>query len=746
VRFLRALGKWLRRRPLQRSLPSVQPNYTPAAITSAGLFASLASCYTAYVLYDLISPLVAFVLMATLALLALGLSILQGPFVALLGLVAGYLTPMLLATGQPMAWGLFPYLLLLTASGMAIVRYMAWRWLAWAVLAGSLLWPSFWTLRVWQVGDTLPIGLYLLVVAGISLYVLAGFVLQDDAAKSSLAEIAAGPELVFWVTATAIALLAIVLVRLDNYQIVSLAILFALAAGYLYFGRWRQRFDLLAVVAAATSVIAIALWHFPSIISVVGPFYEIEGSGHGRAIGPVIPPELQAFLITASIFGTLHAVGGFAAVWGARRSVVWASISAAVPIVLVIVSYWRIADFTVDFTWGFASIFLAGSALAACMRLQKFNASAGLNEALGLYAAAVVAAISLTLTMTLREAWLTVALSVQLPALAWITGRISVRALYYVAWVVATVVVVRLSFNENILDYHLGGWPILNWVLFGYGIPAISFFYAAHEFRNLRQVKLVNLLEVGGLAFTVLLVTFEIRQLMAGSLGGSYEFAEKAVQMTAWLCMAYGLATRSNWRDRWAFRWAWRTLLLMALGHMSILLIDHDWMHSPSVGELVFLNWLIPAFAVPALFSFLFARLFQQRGSPRLAAVAMIIGLVEFLIFISFEVRQFFNGSILWGYINSDLEHYSYSVAWLLYGGALLAIGMWREVAQIRWASLAIVLVTVAKVFLIDMSALSGLYRVASFVGLGLALIGIGYLYQHFVRGKLVTNDPIPRP
>ena len=116
----------------------------------------MASGYTAYALYSLINPFAAFILMAALAGLALGLSILQGPFVALLGLVAGYSTPMLAQTGQPMAWGLFPYLMLLTARGMAIVRYMALRWLAWAMMAGALLWPAVWNLTAWQTGDALP--------------------------------------------------------------------------------------------------------------------------------------------------------------------------------------------------------------------------------------------------------------------------------------------------------------------------------------------------------------------------------------------------------------------------------------------------------------------------------------------------------------------------------------------------------------------------------------------------------------
>jgi uncharacterized membrane protein len=50
-----------------------------------------------------------------------------------------------------------------------------------------------------------------------------------------------------------------------------------------------------------------------------------------------------------------------------------------------------------------------------------------------------------------------------------------------------------------------------------------------------------------------------------------------------------------------------------------------------------------------------------------------------------------------------------------------------------RHAALTVLSVTVAKVFLYDMADLTGLYRVASFLGLGLVLIGIGYVYRRFV-------------
>lgn len=51
-----------------------------------------------------------------------------------------------------------------------------------------------------------------------------------------------------------------------------------------------------------------------------------------------------------------------------------------------------------------------------------------------------------------------------------------------------------------------------------------------------------------------------------------------------------------------------------------------------------------------------------------------------------------------------------------------------------RIASLVLMLVAVARVFLFDASGLEGLLRIASFVALGFALIGIGWLYSRPLR------------
>ncbi len=75
----------------------------------------------------------------------------------------------------------------------------------------------------------------------------------------------------------------------------------------------------------------------------------------------------------------------------------------------------------------------------------------------------------------------------------------------------------------------------------------------------------------------------------------------------------------------------------------------------------------------------------------------------------------------------------AYSIVWLVYAVILLVLGIALSRSLLRYASLAVLIVTVLKVFLIDMAGLTGLYRVGSFLGLGLSLIGIGYIYQRFV-------------
>jgi uncharacterized membrane protein len=117
---------------------------------------------------------------------------------------------------------------------------------------------------------------------------------------------------------------------------------------------------------------------------------------------------------------------------------------------------------------------------------------------------------------------------------------------------------------------------------------------------------------------------------------------------------------------------------------------------------------------------------------PFANAFLLVLGFV----LISFEVRQWFHGAVLNVGSTGNAEIYSYSVAWLLYGIGLLLYGTVRADRAVRVGSLGVMILTVGKVFLYDASELTGLFRVFSFFGLGLSLLGLSWFYTRYVFGK----------
>ncbi len=73
---------------------------------------------------------------------------------------------------------------------------------------------------------------------------------------------------------------------------------------------------------------------------------------------------------------------------------------------------------------------------------------------------------------------------------------------------------------------------------------------------------------------------------------------------------------------------------------------------------------------------------------------------------------------------------FTYSACFMLFGAALLVIGIARRVPFLRWQALVVLAITIAKVFLVDISQLNEGYRVISFLGLGALLLGISFVYQ----------------
>jgi uncharacterized membrane protein len=67
---------------------------------------------------------------------------------------------------------------------------------------------------------------------------------------------------------------------------------------------------------------------------------------------------------------------------------------------------------------------------------------------------------------------------------------------------------------------------------------------------------------------------------------------------------------------------------------------------------------------------------------------------------------------------------------WLMFGIALLAVGFVLRSQPARFLALGVIALTIAKVFLFDTANIAGIYRALSVTGLGVVLLGIGWLYR----------------
>jgi uncharacterized membrane protein len=159
-----------------------------------------------------------------------------------------------------------------------------------------------------------------------------------------------------------------------------------------------------------------------------------------------------------------------------------------------------------------------------------------------------------------------------------------------------------------------------------------------------------------------------------------------------------------------------------------------------NVGTLPLLNAAALHYGLTALWLWLTASLTTR---TRIAWPLRYAALVVTLVAVGMGVRQFIQGQFLNAHSILEAEQYGYSAAYLL----LAIVWLWRGiVAQARWqrvtALLLLTLVTL-KVFVYDASKLEGLLRIFSFMGLGVALIGIGWAYNRFVSNKAA---PVTEP
>jgi uncharacterized membrane protein len=738
---LLAAGEWMRRKESISTIESLPIANIPAILTAAGTAVAFATVYAAYALYDFLVPATAFILLGLVALGTLAAALLHGPALAGLGIAAAFATPILVSSEQPDFWALYIYLAIVTAAAFGLARIRLWRWLAVTTIAFALLW----TFPCLQCGPSTVAPHAFHVVAGFvlaALLVVCGFMFGPPADDDRIEPISSGSLAAYLLGATMIVLASF-------HADAALIAFAALVAGALYVA-WRAPAATGAIAAAAALVfIVFAEWAVrgnPDML--VLPGGPLPGIGPNATDGSV-----SLHLITAAIFAAGFGAAGFLAQGRSNSAiipVVWSTAAVFTPLALLTALYARIAHLDRSIPFAILAVMLAAAYGAATEWLSRRDNRPGLSISIALFATGTLGALALALTFALEKGWLTIALALMSMGTAWISMQRPIPFLRSLAAILAGIVVLRVGYEPRIVGDAVGTTPIFNWLLWGYGIPAASFWTASIFLRRRGDDAALRTVESAAILFTVLLAFMEIRHAVNGGdvYRDSAGLTETALQVCVALAMAIGLE-RLRIRSGSIVHNVSAVLLTVFAGLASVfglLLLDNPMLWPIDTGG-PFINRILLGYAVPAVLMLVLSYAVAGRRHAAYANTIAAGALVLALGYLTLDVRRLYHGPILTSGATTGAEQYTYSITWLLFGVILLGIGIVFSSQRARLASAVVIALTIVKAFLIDMSTLTGVYRALSFMCLGLVLVAIGWLYQRILfRRQAPPPIPVAQP
>ena len=703
-------AEWLSRHEPPALPGPLKADQAPGGLAAGGVAMLFGAAYGVGPFYELIPDLAGFLAMGAAALLGLGASLRYGQLTAAIGVAGAFVTPALVQTNNPTLPGLFLYLTVASAAALGVVRYTAWTWLGWVTAAAGAIWIILGGLE-----------------GGAGVWADAAFVFAAAALNLTLLPAAAldhpiGRRLA-WIPFAVLGASGLALEIMVHGPEPRIA-LFALSPLAVWRGHTERRLDRLPWLAALAGLLALLFWALPDW-KPTGEIISVEGLIEAVLPGAWAPEVIQPLIFSACLLAAFHAAAGS---WQERRApnpLHWAALVAAVPVLTFVVAYAQIDRFQTSFVWASVALALAAALTGAATLAVK----EGSRQRAGIHAAGAAAALALGCSALLREQWLTLAISLFLPALAWIEAASDLPPLRRVAQVVAVLVLARLTLNWYVLDYAFGSWPLANGLIGAYAAPALSFAGAAYLFRRRGDDLLVATLEAGAVALGSLFIALELRHGFGhGKFIGDPEFIEVALHLLTLGIQAIAYHAVAERTGRRVFFWAARILGGLAMLAWTLLLFGNPGFSGDKTEPII----LIVAYLLPAGLA-MHAR--SRVASPRLQRALAGYALVSVFVWITLAIRHkfhpddmsLFNGPF------SDPELWSWSGGWLAYGAALMAWGIRANDKGCRLAALAVIGLVCAKVFLIDMSDLGGLWRVVSFLGLGVALIGLGAVHRRFV-------------
>ncbi|MFO1172696.1 MAG: DUF2339 domain-containing protein [Hyphomicrobiaceae bacterium] len=728
-------GEWTRRREPQLgvAMPSA---YIPGVLTAAAIVVAFGTIYAAHALYGFLGPGAAFLLLGATGLASMLAALRHGPALAGLGLAASYATPLLVVSPTPSSGPLVLFLAVVAASAYMLARARRWLWLATVAVAGAIVWGFLLYVGGGVEAET-PAIVHTLVQLALAVLFMAVEPHLGTRDEGALIDPIASMALAGLTLLVATGLSAL------PFEHAGWLPLAAIAMAILTIGAWASSPAATASALAGLIVVAVAMiWTGLDI----GPDASRLLPGFRETFR--LPSTISTYLVTMSVLTAGLATAATLRLWRGSAfrpevAVMYAGAATLTPLVIFVIAYLRITQFAASVPFAAFGIGLAALLAWAAGRFERHGAAdlPGSRLATGAFAAAALAALSLGLTSYLERGYLTVAFALAAWGTAWVCSVRDIPLLRYAITALGAIVIARVVYDPRIMGESAGTWPILNWLLVGYGIPALAFWHSARMLRPGAEDAALRLTEGLALLFTTLLVFFQIRHLMNGGdpLAPRVAHVELGLHVVAALGLMLTIVRLDGLWASPVWQIGGRVLggLGLAAAVVGLGVLVNPLFSGDQVGGRPIVSSLLLGYLLPGLMALFAARQIRTMPPVQLAVVIASAGLVLILLYVSLTVRQAFQGPdiSIWN-PTSQAEHWAHSVAWLALGVVILLYGLWRGAIEARIASGLLVALAAIKIAVFDLADVEGLWRALSFLCLGAVLIGIGMLYQRLIFGR----------
>ncbi|AGV19516.1 putative integral membrane protein [Vibrio alginolyticus] len=715
------VGEWFHRKEQQNPQRAARAQgftYVPAAVTGTGLTGIYCTVIFAFVVYQMLTPSISLIILASAAFFSLALSLRQGPLMAVLGLIGGYTAPLWIGGSEPNYFLLAGYICAISFAATLLMQKVRRAWITPSIAIPHVIWM----LLLIESVPTERLFSWLAIYLSITLYLIfavprMGWMLnprfrhyQSKWTNSPTA------------TALATALLTFSAVtRMPELNALQMAYCYTLLVAIIWLPAlrtgWSLRVFLPSILVSATALIVLTI--------AFDALYMLEREA--------------SILFALAVSIALICYRTYCQSLSDRSQLSGLLLLVLAPAMSLITLFY-IDEFMQGYLWYWT---------AFCALMATYYAVLGQRaRSLALECSAVMHALIVGIAFVwLSDTWLTTAISIQVAIMALQAQFGLFRPASWAIKVAMGILVIRLTLLPFIPEWQpveAGHWA---WVLVSY-LP--SLFILSYARSTLKQVdrELTNWFEGAFLHVFLMALFTQTNYWLTGQYGylGHIDFTSAAVFANQALVMGLVYSYRSQFAQRLSriyeiysyLLWCAFAILIILLNTAeSPLVTDNVSAQALPIFNMLSIGWLLPA-------CILLIAAFKRWNTLQVHRFAIAsLGFLLAAIWLGMSIRQFWQTTSMMLYQPTSMaELFSYSVAGLLVGGLLTWRGVTQQELMMQRVGLVVLACVALKVFLWDVSSLDGFWRAISFLGLGASLIALGWLFQKLNRSVAKALEP----